>query len=122
MTAETRQRARRRGRRAETLCAWLLRIKGYRILARNVRGPVGEIDIVARRGGIVVAVEVKARADFAAAAEAVGERQRRRVARAAEAFVRGRPDLAGARLRFDVMLVVPGRLPRHIKDAWRPKA
>ena len=54
---------------AEGLSAWGLRLKGYRILARGFRVPVGEIDIIARRGRVLVFVEVKARNDLTAAAE-----------------------------------------------------
>jgi putative endonuclease len=57
-----RQSAERGGRRAESLAAWWLRLKGWRILARRVRTPVGEIDLVARRGRTIAFVEVKARA------------------------------------------------------------
>jgi putative endonuclease len=113
-----RRRAWRRGRTAETLCVWHLRLRGYRILARGYRVPVGEIDIVARRGRVVAAIEVKARDSMAAASEAVGPRQRRRVARAFEQFLAAHPQHGGLSLRFDVMLVAAGRLPRHISNAW----
>ena len=114
-----RRRAWRRGRAAETLCVWHLRLRGWRVLARGYRVPVGEIDIIARRGAVVAAIEVKARANFAEASEAVGARQRRRVARAFAQFLASRPRLAGLTLRFDVMLVAPRRLPAHMPDAWR---
>jgi len=114
-----RRRAERRGRWAESLSIWALRLKGYRILARDYRVRVGEIDIIARRGGVLAAVEVKARASEALAQEAVTPRQRRRILRAATHFLSGRPELQRLSLRFDVMLVLPGRLPRHLRDAWR---
>ena len=79
-----RRRAERAGRAAETACAWLLRLKGYRLLARRYRSGLGEIDIVARRGALIAVVEVKARRDYAAAVEAVDSRQRARIARATE--------------------------------------
>jgi putative endonuclease len=113
-----RRRAERRGRFAEALCLWHLRLRGWRILARDYRVPVGEIDIVARRGGVLAAIEVKARGSFVDAAEAISPRQRRRVARAFEHFLAGRPNLAALTLRFDVMLVAPRRLPRHLANAW----
>ncbi len=116
---ERRRRARRFGRLAEALCAWHLRLRGYRILARGFRVPVGEIDIVARRGRILAMVEVKARDDLGAATEAVDRRQRRRVLRAAGAFLAARPACAGLYVRFDVMAVRPWRLPLHLRDAWR---
>jgi putative endonuclease len=114
-----RRRAERRGRSAERLCLWLLRLKGWRILARGLKLPVGEIDILARRGGVLAAIEVKAREEWEAAAHAVTPRQRRRIARALESYLARRPDLARLSPRFDVMLLVPGRLPRHIAAAWR---
>ncbi|MCC7272645.1 MAG: YraN family protein [Alphaproteobacteria bacterium] len=119
--APRRAAAERLGRRAEAWAGWLLRLKGYRVLERRWRGPVGEIDLVARRGSTLAVIEVKARPLAVAAAAAVDGRARRRLARAAAAFLAGRPDLAGLAVRFDVVLVVPGRLPRHLVDAWRPE-
>lgn len=113
-----RLRAWQRGRAAETLCVWHLRLRGYRILARGYRVAVGEIDIVARRGRIVAAIEVKARDSAAAASEAIAPRQRRRVARAFEQFLAAHPQHAGLTLRFDVMLVARGGWPRHLSNAW----
>jgi putative endonuclease len=114
-----RRRAERRGHGAERLCIWLLRLKGYRILARRFRVPSGEIDLIARRGRVLVAVEVKARAGFDAAAAAISAHQRRRIARALEHFLARRPDLAVLDRRFDVMMVVPRRWPRHLPNAWQ---
>lgn len=114
-----RQRAQRRGRIAEWLCLWHLRLRGWRIVARGWRCPSGEIDILARRGKVLAVIEVKSRGEFAVAASALAPRQRRRIARAAEAFLLSRPDLAGLDLRFDLMLVAPLRLPRHWRGAWR---
>jgi putative endonuclease len=119
MSLEERRIAERRGRRAELLCLWMLRLKGWRILERDLKLTVGEIDIIARRGGVLAAIEVKARDDFDAAAYAVSTRQKRRIARALAAFLARRPDLARLSPRFDVMLLVRGRLPRHIAAAWR---
>ena len=114
-----RERAERRGRVAELLCRWHLRLRGWRIVASDWRCPSGEVDILARRGGVLAIIEVKARRDFDSAVAAVSPRQRRRIARAASAFLTSRPELAEMRLRFDVMLVAPLRLPRHLPDAWR---
>ena len=116
---QDRQQARRRGIAAETLCLWLLRLKGYRILARDLRTPVGEIDIVARRGRTLVAVEVKRRGRMEDAAEAIGRDQRRRILRALGWFAQRQPDGDRLSLRFDAMLLDGGLLPRHIRDAWR---
>lgn len=115
------RKAERRGRRGETWAVTLLVLKGYRILGRRVRTPIGEIDLVARSpGGAVCFVEVKARPEGLMAAEAVGPRQKARIARAAALYLAGRPGLAGKGVRFDIMTVAPGRLPRHLRDAWRP--
>ena len=114
-----RLKARRRGQIAEHLCRWHLRLRGWRILACDWRCPVGEIDILARRRDILAVIEVKSRGDFATAAAALSPRQRRRIARATEAFLLRRPDLATMAIRFDVMVVEPRRLPRHLPGAWR---
>ena len=114
-----RRMAERRGRLAELLCRWHLRLRGWRIVASHWRCPSGEIDILARRGRVLAIIEVKARRDFATAAESVLPRQRRRIARAASAFLLTRPDLALLTLRFDVMLVAPPRPLRHLPGAWR---
>ncbi len=120
MTAPRRRQAWLRGRRGEGLAAGWLRLKGYRVVARNFRSGAGEIDLIARRGGVLAMVEVKTRGDLASAGEALGTRQRARIVRATEAFLQQRPDLAQLSVRFDVILVAPGRLPRHLLDAWRP--
>ena len=117
-TRRLRRQALRRGRYAELVCRWHLRLRGWRIVAADWRCPSGEIDILARRGNILAVIEVKSRADLASAAEAVLPRQRRRIARAASAFLLSRPELAALALRFDVMLVAPLRPPRHLADAW----
>ncbi len=112
-----RQRAERSGRRGETLAALFLQLKGWSILARRVRTPVGEVDLVARRGRTVAFVEVKARATDADAALSLDEFRLRRVAAAAGAlgprFVR-----AGDDMRIDAMFVVPWRLPKHVTNVW----
>lgn len=116
----------RRGRWAETLCVWHLRLRGWRILARRFvsgRGSgAGEIDIIARRGRLLAMIEVKARPDLRTAAEAVRPRQQARIRRGAENFLARHPRFNAFDIRFDVMLVRPWRLPCHLKDAWRGEA
>jgi putative endonuclease len=114
-----RRRAQRRGRLAEWLCLWHLRLRGWQILARGWRCPAGEIDILARRGRVLAVIEVKSRGEFTTAALALAPRQRRRITRAAEAFLLQHSELAGLDLRFDLMLVAPLRPPRHWRSAWR---
>ncbi|HEX2113663.1 MAG TPA: YraN family protein [Alphaproteobacteria bacterium] len=119
MARSERLRAVGRGRTGEWLAALRLMAAGYRIVARNFRSPVGEIDLIARRGRTLVFVEVKHRSGRAAAAESILPRQQARIRRAAEAFLVVRPELATFSLRFDAMLIAPWRVPQHIVDAWR---
>ena len=111
------------GLAAEQLSCWLLRLKGYRILERRMKCPVGEIDILAKRGRTVVAIEVKSRKDLALAREAISPRQWQRVARALDWWRMSHQEnsrLQDYDFRFDAVLVSPGRWPCHILDAWRP--
>lgn len=112
----TRAEREARGRRGEWLAAWHLRLKGWRVLARRVKTPRGEVDLVARRGRTVAFVEVKWRANTSERDLAIDPYRLRRVIAAAEAlaprFVR-----AGDDMRIDVLLLAPGRWPRHIPNA-----
>lgn len=114
----SRQAAERRGRGAETIAAWWLRLTGWRILARRARVPGGEVDLIARRGRTLAFVEVKARASPEAAAYALDRYRLRRVAVAAERlaprFMRD-----GDEVRIDALFIVPRRLPRHLPDVWQ---
>lgn len=113
-----RQAAEKRGRGAETLACWYLRLKGWRILARRARTPGGEVDIVARRGRLLAFVEVKARASSDAAAFSLDRWRLRRVAAAAEQLA-PRYMRAGDNVRIDAIFVVPGRRPQHLADVWQ---
>ncbi len=119
MKSAKRQRAYRRGRSAERIAVWWLRLKRYRILGCGIRNAFGEIDIIARRGNLLVYVEVKARSDRHTGLEALSVGQRRRIDRAAAAWQATRPELAALDQRFDLVVVAPGRWPHHIQDAWR---
>jgi putative endonuclease len=113
-----RQVAFRLGISAESRAAAYLIAKGYRILARRWRSPVGEIDIIACRGRLLIFVEVKARDAVEDAAWSVTDRQRTRIAAAAEAWLARQGDHPFQDMRFDAVLVVPGRIPRHIPAAF----
>lgn len=111
-------RARRsRGQRAETLALLALLLRGYRPVARNLKTPVGEIDLVVRRGRVLAVIEVKTRGTLADAAESIRPQQQARIRRATEWLLNGRPDLAGLTIRFDAMLVLPRSWPRHLVGA-----
>ncbi|NQU70650.1 MAG: YraN family protein [Rhodospirillales bacterium] len=114
-----RQRRYRLGHYAETICVWHLRLRGYRVLSRRFKTPVGEVDIIARRRNMVAFIEVKARRTRALAMESVSPRQQNRIRRAAEIFLIARPALTSCDLRFDIMLVTPWAVPSHVMNAWR---
>ena len=115
--APSRLAAEKRGRQGERLAGWWLRLKGWSIVARRVRTPVGEVDMIARRGSMVAFVEVKARKTGQALDESIDERRLARVAAAAEslAFQYLKP---GDDMRIDVILLAPGRAPRHLENVW----
>ena len=103
---------------AETLVAWLYRLKGYRIVARRYRSPVGEIDLVAAKGRRLAFVEVKRRRTRDVAAFAVTAKQKRRIVRAAQYWLASHPNFAGHDIAFDVVLAAPWSWPRHIDNAF----
>ena len=118
LAAPERVAAFRTGLSAESRAAAFLMAKGYRILAKRFRTPYGEIDLVARRRNLIAFVEVKARASLDEAAYAVTPRQQQRIVNAAEAWLMAHPEHAEFDLRFDVVLIAPKSLPRHLLAAF----
>ncbi len=112
---ERRQRAEAQGRRAERLARLLLSLKGYRCLRARYRSPVGEVDLICRRGRVLAFIEVKARARLDDAAAAITPPQLARIRRASAYFLASQPRLAGLDCRIDAVLVAPGRWPRHLR-------
>jgi putative endonuclease len=112
-----RQAAEAAGRRAERIAGWWLRLKGWRILDRRVRTPVGEIDLIAKRGALIAFVEVKSRKTDAELDFAIDQRRLMRVAAATEAIAHR---YAGPTddIRIDVILLAPGCRPRHLENVW----
>ncbi len=113
-----RRKAEQRGRGAETLACWYLRLKGWQILARRASVAGGEVDIVARRGRTLAFVEVKARPTREAADWSLDQYRLRRVATAAERLT-PRYMRDGDAVRIDALYVVPGKLPRHLANVWQ---
>ncbi|MBO0661007.1 YraN family protein [Jiella sp. MQZ9-1] len=111
-----------RGHRGEVLAAMALRLKGYRIVARQYRTKLGEIDIIARRGDLVAIVEVKARPTLTGAMDAVGIGAQRRIEAAADLWLSKQKDASRLSIRFDIVAVMPRRWPVHVPDAWRGRA
>ena len=120
MAEGKRQAAEKRDRKGEWLAALYLRAKGYRILDRRVRTPMGEVDLIAKRGGVVAFVEVKHRKTLDLAADSVTQRSWQRIDRASEYWMARHPALATCGWRYDIVAIAPWQLPRHIRDAWRP--
>ena len=115
-----RQHAFKQGRGAEANARWLLCAKGYRVLARNFRHPLDEVDLIVRRGCLLIFVEVKLRADRDAGPYAVSPAQWRRVSAGASRFVARHPHYAGLVWRFDTFVVGGNGRFRHNKNFWRP--
>lgn len=113
----SRQQAERRGRLAEWQAMIFLMCKGYRILGHRLRTPFGEVDLAAWKSGVLVIVEVKARSTYDAGAYAVTPMAQQRIARAAQVLA-GRWRLNAAPIRFDLVVIGSGLLPRHERGAW----
>lgn len=116
---EKKRKSHRWGQWAELIGAALLVVKGHRILARRYKSPVGEIDLIARRGRTVIFAEVKARTSIAEAAHAISAHQRQRIVRAAEHWLAHNPQSADVDLRFDAILIGRAITIRHLKDAFQ---
>ncbi|HEY1096810.1 MAG TPA: YraN family protein [Alphaproteobacteria bacterium] len=114
----------KKGRWAELYAAVYLWCRGYKILAWRYKTKLGEIDLVARRGPMLVFIEVKARTGRLAGLDAVTDRSWQRIARAAAQFQRNYAYRAGKTYhwRYDLMVVTPWRLPYHQRDTYRPEA
>jgi len=113
-----RLKAERRGRISEYLAALHLMLKGYRIVALRYRTRVGEIDIVARKGDLAAFIEVKARRFEGDALDAVGYSAQKRIRAASDIWLSRQADAARISLRYDIVTVVPGRWPKHYRDAF----
>lgn len=107
------------GLAAEFFAAFILILKGHRILCMRYKTPVGEIDIVAQKGNRLVFVEVKARKRLDDALESVSQTMRRRIARAAGHFISGHPSVAGLQMRFDLFVLAPPLSWQHLDNAWQ---
>ena len=117
-TAGHRRKAYRRGHRGEWLAARALILKGYRILAHRHRTRLGEIDLIARRGDLVLFVEVKARRTLIEAMDAIGRESERRIEAAADLWLSRQPDYGRLSIRFDMVAVLPWRWPVHVENAF----
>lgn len=122
---QKKQNAYKFGIYAEKIAVIFLCLKGYRVVAERYRNPKGEIDLLAVKGNTLAVIEVKARKTLLSGAESITPWKQQKILGALEWLLAGRGKIAGLgnagerNIRFDVMLVVPWRLPLHMKDAWR---
>ena len=114
-----RQLAEQSGRDAEDRAARWLEGQGWEVVAKRVKTKAGEIDLIARREGLIAFVEVKWRRKPEELDFAIDAYRLRRVAAAAE-VVAHEYATAGEDMRVDVILLAPGVEPRHIENAWMP--
>jgi putative endonuclease len=115
-----RREAYRHGHVAEAVAMLFLFVKGFRPIARRYKTPLGEVDLIVKRGRLIAFVEVKARAVEREALESVGLASEKRIVDAADLWLAQHPAVAGHDLRYDMVLCMPWRLPRHVPDAFRP--
>lgn len=113
------ERTYQKGLLAEKLAALFLMAKGYRILARRYKTPVGEIDLIARRGNTIAFIEVKARERLPDALECITPSMKSRIGRAALHFLSSRPEFSNCVLRFDLIALAPPFHLRHLDNAWQ---
>ena len=115
-TSSERRRRYRLGMSAELVAAAYLMLKGYRVLARRHKTPVGEVDLIVVRRGRVAFVEVKRRQTMSEAEASITPRQRRRVRRAAELWLARNRRYLGFEIGFDALCLLPRRWPVHIEN------
>jgi putative endonuclease len=111
-------KAYKRGHRGEWLAAAALMLKGYRIVARRYKTKLGEIDLIARRGNLILIVEVKARPTLIEAMDAIGPQAKRRIEAAADLWLARQPDYARLSVRFDLVAVLPRKWPVHVPSVF----
>ncbi len=105
------------GRWSEGIAKWILRLKGYHILHHRFKTSVGEIDLIARRGKTLIAVEVKYRQNLQDALESIQRPQQFRIAKALSLYIKKLP-WHPETIRFDVICIAPGQWPHHLQNAW----
>ena len=108
----------RRGHRGEWLAALAVMLKGFRIVARRYRTKLGEIDLIARRGDLVLIIEVKVRATLIEAMDAIARQSERRIEAAADLWLSRQPDYGRLSVRFDMVAVLPRRWPVHVENVF----
>ncbi|MCP4923579.1 MAG: YraN family protein [bacterium] len=114
---KSRQHHIRKGILSEILALWFLRFKGYRLLKRRWRTPVGEIDLLMKKGNILAIIEVKYRQTYTQAVESIHPHQQRRLSNAGQ-LAWQRYGNSKTTVRFDAFIVHKGKWPQHLVDCW----
>jgi len=115
---EARRRAEHFGHLGEWLAALWLQARFYTVLHRRFKTPLGEIDIIARRGKTLVFAEVKTRRTKSGHSDALGAANQARIIAAARWWLAAHPEAAGLNLRFDVIVLAPFCWPVHVRGAF----
>lgn len=110
------------GKYSELITRLILRLKGYKILAKNFKTGkgtnAGEIDIIALKNKTLCFIEVKTRGSLESAAYSISEKQKQRIIKGATNFIKKHPKYNQYDCRFDAFLLTYKSLPSHIKNAW----
>lgn len=112
------EKAYRKGERAEQIAALFLTFKGYRVIERRYKTKVGEIDLIAVKGDTVIFIEVKARETLKGGLYAVTPVAQKRIARAARLYLQRKRKLQSYDCRFDLIVMRYGFWPYHLKHCW----
>jgi len=102
---------------SETITCFFLRIKGYKILERRYKTNLGEVDIIAKKSGVIIFIEVKARKN--GETDVLAQHQMKRIIKSGELFIAKHRQFASFDLRFDLIIIRPFKLPEHIINAWQ---
>ena len=112
---------RQTGTLAENSACAFLEAQGFSIVARNFLRRIGELDVVARAGQLLIVAEVRTRASdrYGGAAASVSRAKQRRIAATTSLFLQRHPELRECRVRFDVIVIRDGRVEwlKHAFDA-----
>lgn len=119
-SADNWRQAYKKGHRGEYLAGWALRLKFFRIVERRYKTKSGEIDLIARRGSLILMVEVKARPTLEQAMDAISTTALRRIEAAGDEWLAKQADYAKLSIRYDLMAILPRSWPIHVEAIHTP--
>ena len=103
---------------AESIAIVFLMLKGYSIVAKRYKTPLGEIDIIAKKAKSLIGIEVKARRKEFDISEVITRKQKKRIVNGIKMFLSKNQQYNDYTIRFDVIAVRPFRIPKHIINFW----